>query len=395
MIVPNNGLEAATKPEAAPRRATTAKQVFLSYASSDKNRALELCLLLEEQCIACWIAPRDVIPGSDYAEAIIRAIESTATIVLLLSASSNASVHVRHEVERATSKGKRVIPVRLENISPGPALELHLSSAHWLDAWHLSPEQTAAQLVLALKNDRPASHPPASLVRPRQPRRWMLLIGLPTTALIVAALCYTLWPNGTSPLEDLRVKSFRIHHFAKTSEETATAEGVLGEQSFGAHVGDQVTLDVELSRPAYAYLVAFRPDGVMELISPDTEDQPPVLSDRIRYPASDQLDQHYGLQEGAGLWVFAVAASDRPLPPFKRWAEEKPTAWVPTPSPNGNVFVHDGTWIDSKSAHGTTRAKGEAALGVLGRFVNVMQYLKGRSSATVAAGNGFAVATKK
>jgi TIR domain len=89
-----------------------------------------------------------VTPGANYGEAIIRAIEETATTLLLLSAHSNASIHVTHEVERATSKRKRLIPIRLEDVQPGPALELHLATAQWVDAWRLSPDQVAEQLAL-------------------------------------------------------------------------------------------------------------------------------------------------------------------------------------------------------------------------------------------------------
>src|SRR5579872_3608238 len=68
------------------------KDVFLSYASPDKEAAFQLCRLLEEQGIGCWIAPRDVPPGSDYGEAIIRAIEAAKATFVLLSTNANASV---------------------------------------------------------------------------------------------------------------------------------------------------------------------------------------------------------------------------------------------------------------------------------------------------------------
>ena len=129
------------------QRAGLGKDVFVSYATPDKDAAFRLCRLLEEKGIGCWIAPRDVTPGADYGEAIIRAIETTAATVLLLSAHANASVHVTHEVERATSKRKRVIPVRLEDVLPGPSLELPSATAQWVDAWRLSPDQVAAQLA--------------------------------------------------------------------------------------------------------------------------------------------------------------------------------------------------------------------------------------------------------
>ncbi len=158
----------APTPEAKPKSvaplpaavAGVGREAFLSYASPDQGAAFDLCRLLEAQGVACWIAPRDVVPGTDYAEAIIRAIEGSPTFILMFSAHANASIHVRHEVERATSKGRRVIPVRLEELLPGPALELHLASAHWLDAWRLTPDQVAGQLAAIVKGDSAKSTTP-------------------------------------------------------------------------------------------------------------------------------------------------------------------------------------------------------------------------------------------
>jgi hypothetical protein len=145
-----------------PPALSDGKAVFLSYASQDKETAFHLCRLIEERGVSCWIAPRDVTPGADYAEAILRAIEGTGTTILLLTAHANASIHVMHEVERATSKRKRVIPVRLEDVQPGPAMELHLGAAHWLDAWSLSPEQMAERLVVAVRGETTTPAPPTT-----------------------------------------------------------------------------------------------------------------------------------------------------------------------------------------------------------------------------------------
>ncbi len=129
------------------------KDFFVSYATPDKETAFRLCQLLEEQGIGCWIAPRDVPPGADYGEAIIRAIEETRATLLLLSAHSNISIHVTHEVERATSKRKRVIPVRLEDVQPSASLELHLATAQWIDAWHIASAQVVAQLESVVRGE--------------------------------------------------------------------------------------------------------------------------------------------------------------------------------------------------------------------------------------------------
>ena len=48
--------------------------VFLSYSSKDKTTADAACAALENTGIRCWIAPRDIIPGMDWGEAIVNAI---------------------------------------------------------------------------------------------------------------------------------------------------------------------------------------------------------------------------------------------------------------------------------------------------------------------------------
>jgi len=108
---------------------------FISYATADKAKAEEICAYLEERGLRCWIAPRDVRAGREYANEIIDAIERTPVLVLVLSAAANESKFVRREVERAVTKGDPVIPVRIENVMPSTALELFVSATHWIDAW--------------------------------------------------------------------------------------------------------------------------------------------------------------------------------------------------------------------------------------------------------------------
>ncbi len=106
-------------------------------------------------------------PGDDYAQSIIRAIEGTAVTVLLFSRHSNESIHVTNEIERATSKRKRVVPVRLENLPPNQSLELHLSRTQSIDAWTLGMEQVASQLVRSVRGD--ATKFPAPSAGPAPP----------------------------------------------------------------------------------------------------------------------------------------------------------------------------------------------------------------------------------
>lgn len=109
--------------------------VFISYSSKEKNIADAVCHKLEESGIKCWIAPRDIRPGSSYAKDIILGIEHSEIFLLIFSDKSQKSIWVKKEVERALSKGLTIIPFRIEEILPNEEMEFYISSAHWLDAF--------------------------------------------------------------------------------------------------------------------------------------------------------------------------------------------------------------------------------------------------------------------
>jgi hypothetical protein len=109
--------------------------VFLSHSSKDKVIADAVCATLEAAGIRCWIAPRDILPGANWGEAIIDALSASKAMVLIFSTNSNDSGQVVREVERAISKNIPVIPFRIENVPLSKAMEYFISTAHWLDAF--------------------------------------------------------------------------------------------------------------------------------------------------------------------------------------------------------------------------------------------------------------------
>jgi hypothetical protein len=112
-----------------------AHDVFISYSSKDKTTADAICAVLERDGIRCWIAPRDVTPGHDWAECIIQAIHGSKAFVLLFSGFSNASGQIKREVERAADREIPIIPFRLDDIAPNESLEFFISTPHWMDAF--------------------------------------------------------------------------------------------------------------------------------------------------------------------------------------------------------------------------------------------------------------------
>jgi hypothetical protein len=111
-----------------------AHDVFISYSSQDKTVADAVCATLESRKIRCWIAPRDVLAGQQYAASILDGINRSRIFILVFSSGANLSPQVLREVERAVSKGIPILPFRIEDVEPTESMELFLSATHWLDA---------------------------------------------------------------------------------------------------------------------------------------------------------------------------------------------------------------------------------------------------------------------
>jgi tetratricopeptide (TPR) repeat protein len=129
-----------------------AHDVFVSYSVKDKTTADAICASLEANGIRVWIAPRDVMPGSDWGESIIEAIEQSGVMILVFSANSNVSPQIKREIERAVNKGVTVVPFRIDDILPSKTLEYFISTQHWLDAFTPPLEKHLDSLVSILRS---------------------------------------------------------------------------------------------------------------------------------------------------------------------------------------------------------------------------------------------------
>jgi TolB-like protein/Tfp pilus assembly protein PilF len=125
--------------------------VFISYASPDSAIAETVCAALERDGVACWIAPRDVTPGAFYADEIVHAIDTARAVVLVLSQHAAQSPHVLREVERAASKRRPIISLRIDRAPLPAGLEYFLNTSHWLDASGGDPVVAMPKLVAATR----------------------------------------------------------------------------------------------------------------------------------------------------------------------------------------------------------------------------------------------------
>jgi hypothetical protein len=209
--------------------------IFISHSSKDKSIADAACAILEGAGIRCWIAPRDITPGTEYGAAIVEAIDRCRAMVLIFSADANKSAQISREIEHAVKKGVTIVPMRVEDVEPTKSMEYFLGSIHWLDALtppleqhlqhlgrtlkamltspapdvaraneevaalHSPPMATARLKKLALTDTAP---PEAGAASKRSARHWIVAAALTVSVFAVAggALIYVLIARSSQPL---------------------------------------------------------------------------------------------------------------------------------------------------------------------------------------------------
>lgn len=119
-------------------------QIFLSHSSKDAAIAGQICEQLEKNGAKCFIAPRDIRPGKEYAEEIINGIDKSAAMVLLMSQNANSSPHVLREVEHAVSSGTPILVYKMEEVALSKSMEYFLMTHQWISA---KPREDYADIV--------------------------------------------------------------------------------------------------------------------------------------------------------------------------------------------------------------------------------------------------------
>ena len=140
-----------------------APDVFISHSSTDKQMADTICAFLESKGISCWIAPRNILPGEEWGDSILRGINACHVMVLIFSKAANDSGPVRSEVDRAMNARKVLIPFRIENVAPTGAMEFHIGRRHWLEAYTPPMERHLDLLARAVHD---ILHPPTESSQP-------------------------------------------------------------------------------------------------------------------------------------------------------------------------------------------------------------------------------------
>lgn len=95
---------------------------------------MRICEILEENGTKCFIAPRDIRSGHEYAEELIDGIDHSSAVILLMTEDANHSPHVLREVERAVSRSIPILVYKSEEVILTKSMEYFLMTHQWINA---------------------------------------------------------------------------------------------------------------------------------------------------------------------------------------------------------------------------------------------------------------------
>lgn len=124
-------------------------QIFISYSSKETKIAEQICNRIEKDGVSCFIAPRDIRPGKEYAAEIINGLDSSSAIILLMSQNANNSPHVLREVEHAVSLGIPILVYKIEEVELSKSMEYFLMTHQWVSA---KPKEDFADILAFIQD---------------------------------------------------------------------------------------------------------------------------------------------------------------------------------------------------------------------------------------------------
>jgi hypothetical protein len=104
-------------------------QVFLSYAEQDESVARRVAAGLEKENLKVW-DDRKILPGTNWADEIAKALKESKAMIVLLTPASLRSQRVRREIEYAL--GDETYSHRLVPVIVGPPEKLPKKDIPWI-----------------------------------------------------------------------------------------------------------------------------------------------------------------------------------------------------------------------------------------------------------------------
>jgi hypothetical protein len=230
-------------------------EVFISYASHDREAVLRVADRLRAAGVSVWL-DRDRIPGGDdYGVHIVRGIRGCKVVAVMCSDAALRSRNVRREVQLAWKYDRPYLPLLLEPVSFPEQVEYWLEACQWVEVLDRPPESWLPAVLAALRlaGVRCPVAGEASLTAGSPVQVEHGLAGLRA----IARFTDQIWPIPAD-------RSDRVATRSAVRGLGAPQEGV----EHGFRLGSRVCLAVESDREGHLLLLDEGPEGLIYCLCP-------------------------------------------------------------------------------------------------------------------------------
>jgi hypothetical protein len=131
------------------------QQYFFSYSRKDADFVIKLAGDLKKAGINVWVDQLDILPGARWDDSIEKGLHDASGMLVVLSETSIQSENVMDEVSYALEKGKRVVPLLIQNCD----VPFRLARLQYID---FTKDYTPAFQYLIQTLNAPKATPPVS-----------------------------------------------------------------------------------------------------------------------------------------------------------------------------------------------------------------------------------------
>ena len=124
--------------------------VFISYASKDRDRILDLVDRLDADGVSVWIDQMSIEGATMWSQEIVAAIRSCKVLILAISSNSADSKNVVKELSLASEGRKRILPVYLESAMIPESMAYQLAGIQRLEFFDGDEEVGLQSVIRAL-----------------------------------------------------------------------------------------------------------------------------------------------------------------------------------------------------------------------------------------------------
>jgi hypothetical protein len=129
---------------------TFAPDVFISYASRDREQVTFIADILRNLGVNLWLDHRRLAGGTKWAQEIVRSIKICKLIMLMCSDAAMRSRAVSQEIQLAWKYELNYLPLLLERTSFPEQMEFFLEGCQWVEVLDRAPARWLPEVLRAL-----------------------------------------------------------------------------------------------------------------------------------------------------------------------------------------------------------------------------------------------------